>query len=157
IESRAKGMTLPRLPITVWAWFLNAILTLLISSILLAACFFLLSDRIFATQFFPNAGSLVSSHYSAFGDSTSVLWHRLFWFFAQAQIYIAILPCFGIVTHVIATFARKPVWAHRAVVLALCGVGAVGFCIWGEHAFAVGLDPYSPLLFSQLASSLGIP
>jgi cytochrome c oxidase subunit 1 len=81
----------------------------------------------------------------------------LFWFFAQAQVYVAILPCFGIVTHLISTFSRKPVWAHRAVVLALCAVGLFGFCIWGQHTFASGLNPYSPLVFSLLASSLGLP
>jgi cytochrome c oxidase subunit 1 len=85
------------------------------------------------------------------------LWQRLFWFFAQAQVYVAMLPCFGITTHLIATFSRKPVWAHRGVVLALCAVGVFGFCIWGQHTFASGLNPYSPLVFGLLASSLGLP
>jgi cytochrome c oxidase subunit 1 len=85
------------------------------------------------------------------------LWQRLFWFFAQAQVYVAILPCFGIITHLIATFSRKAVCAQRAVVLALCAAGLFGFCIWGQHAFASGLNPYSPLVFSLLASSLGLP
>jgi cytochrome c oxidase subunit 1 len=154
IDRRAKGMTLPRLPVTAWAWFINAILSLLIFSILLAACVYLLSDRILGTQFFaPDRalGSLTSQ------TALPAVWQRLFWFFAQAQVYVAMLPCFGIVTHLLATFSRKPVWLHRGVVLALCAVGLVGFCIWGEHTFATGLNPYSPLVFSLLASSLGIP
>jgi cytochrome c oxidase subunit 1 len=153
IDLRAKGMTLPRMPITVWAWFLNAILGLLIFSILLATCVLLLSDRIAATHFFSAAPAPVSSALLAFPSS----WQRLFWFFAEAQVYIAILPCFGIVTHLLATFSRKPVFAHRAVVLALCAVGLLGFWIWGEHTFATGLNPEAPLVFSLLASSLGIP
>jgi cytochrome c oxidase subunit I len=81
----------------------------------------------------------------------------LFWFFAQAEVYVAMLPCFGITTHLLATFSRKRVWAQRAVVLALCAVGLFGFCVWGQHMFASGMNPYSPLVFSLLASSLGLP
>lgn len=157
IDLRARGMTLPRLPVTVWAWFLNAILSLLIFSILLAACVYLLVDRVLGTHFFlvPAllSGALTGSQAAALPD----LWQRLFWFFAQAQVYVAILPCFGITTHLIATFSRKPVWLQRAVVLALCCVGLFGFCIWGERTFATGLNPYSPLAFGLLASSLGLP
>jgi cytochrome c oxidase subunit 1 len=157
MDLRAKGMTLPRLPVTVWAWFINAILSLLIFSILLAACVYLLADRILGTQFFAvpalASGSFLNSHTAAL----SGLWQRLFWFFAQAQVYVAILPCFGIITHLISTFSRKAVWAQRVVVLALCAVGLFGFCIWGQHTFASGLNPYSPLVFSLLASSLGLP
>ena len=68
---------------------------------------------------------------------------------------MAMLPCFGITTHLVATFSRKPVWKERLVVLALCGVGVVGFCVWGYHMFATGMNPYAPLVFSVLASSLG--
>lgn len=149
IDFRARGMALPRMPVTVWAWFINAVLSLLIFSMLLAAGVLLLSDRFNATHFFASS--------SAISASPVVTWQRLFWFFTQAQVYVAILPCLGIVTHLIATFARKPVFAHRGVILALCAVGLCGFWIWGEHAFAVGLDPYSPLVFSMLAMSLGIP
>ncbi len=84
-------------------------------------------------------------------------WQRLFWFFAQAEVYVALLPCFGIVTHLLATFARRPIWKERAVVLALCGVGLFGFCIWGQHMFATGMNPSSPMFFGLLASSLGLP
>jgi cytochrome c oxidase subunit 1 len=86
-----------------------------------------------------------------------ILWQRLFWFFAQAEVYVAMLPCFGLVTHLISTFSRKPVWKERLVVLALCGVGVFGFCVWGEHMFSSGMNPFSPLVFSLLASSLGVP
>jgi cytochrome c oxidase subunit I len=157
MDLRAKGMTLPRLPVTVWAWFINAILSLLIFSILLAACVYLLADRVLGTHFFaiPTFSATASS--SAQAVALPALWQRLFWFFAQAQVYVAILPCFGIVTHLISTFSRKPVWAQRGVVLALCSVGLFGFCIWGQHTFASGLNPYSPLVFGLLASSLGLP
>src|SRR5215472_9413484 len=157
IDMRAKGMTLPRLPLTVWAWLVNAILGMLIFSILLAACAGLLSDRFFDTHFFPAASFLASQPSNIAADPLPALWQRLFWFFAQAEVYVAMLPCFGFVSHLIATFSRKPVWRERLVVLALCAVGLVGFCVWGQHMFSSGLNPFSPLVFSVLAASLGVP
>ena len=157
IDLRAQGMTLPRLPLTVWAWFINAILGMLIFSILLAACVCLLSDRLLSTHFFPPSYLLASQPGAVVTSAVSILWQRLFWFFAQAEVYIAMLPCFGLVTHLISTFSRKPVWKERLVVLALCGVGVFGFCVWGQHMFSSGMNPFSPLVFSLLASSLGLP
>ena len=157
IDLRAEGMTLPRLPLTVWAWFVNAILGMLIFSILLAACLCLLSDRLLATHFFTTVNFLAAQPASIAADALPAVWQRLFWFFAQAEIYIAMLPCFGIVSHLIATFSRKAVWRERLVVLGLCGVGLAGFCVWGQHMFSSGMNPYSPLVFSVLASSLGLP
>lgn len=157
LDLRAPGMTLPRLPLTVWGWFINAILSLLIFSILLAACVFLLSDRLLGSQFFSPLAFL-SRQPAPLAQSTLLsLWQRLFWFFAQADVYVAILPCFGIVSHLLSNFSRKRVWSERAAVLALCGVGVFGFCIWGQHMFSSGLNPWSPLVFSLLASSLGLP
>ncbi len=157
IDLRAPGMTLPRLPITVWAWFINAVLGMLIFSILLAACLCLLSDRLLSTQFFSFASFVTSQSAGVAASALPLLWQRLFWFFTQAQVYVAMLPCFGLTTHLIATFSRQPVWRERWVVLALCGVGLFGFCVWGQHMFSSGMNPYSPLVFSLLASSLGLP
>jgi cytochrome c oxidase subunit 1 len=157
IDLRAQGMTLSRLPLTVWAWLINAILGLLIFSILLAACVCLLSDRLLSTHFFPVMNFIVTQPAGAIANAIPILWQRLFWFFAQAEVYVAMLPCFGLVTHLISTFSRKPVWKERLVVLALCGVGVFGFCVWGEHMFSSGMNPFSPLVFALLASSLGLP
>jgi cytochrome c oxidase subunit 1 len=157
LDLRAAGMTLPRLPLTVWAWFINGILSTLIFSILLAASVCLLSDRLASTHFFPVFSFLSSQPPNLAANTLPVLWQRLFWFFAQAEVYIAMLPCFGLVTHLTATFSRKPVWMERIVVLALCAVGLFGFCVWGQHMFASGMNPFSPLVFSLLASSLGLP
>jgi cytochrome c oxidase subunit 1 len=161
IDLRGEGMTLPRLPLTAWGWLLNALLSFLIYSILLAACALLLSDRFGGTHFFRvfsavrGPGGAAPLPETTYGVAT--LWQRLFWFFAQAQVYVAMLPCFGIVTHLLATFSRRPVWRERAVVLALCAAGLFGFCIWGGHMFSSGLNPFSPLVFALLASSLGVP
>jgi len=157
IDLRAPGMTLPRLPLTVWAWFVNAILGGLIFSILLAACVCLLSDRLLGTHFFPLLNFISAQPLGVIANAVPILWQRLFWFFAQAEVYVAMLPCFGLITHLISTFSRKPVWKERLVVLALCAVGLFGFCVWGQHMFSSGMNPFSPLVFSLLASSLGLP
>jgi cytochrome c oxidase subunit 1 len=158
IELRTKGMTLPRMPVTVWAWFVNAILSLLIFSVLLAGCTAVLSDRLLRSNFFSSTAFLAQQPLNLVREiSSPALWQRLFWYFAQAEVYVAILPCFGIITHLVATFSRKPVWKERLVVLAICGVGVIGFCVWGYHMFATGMNPNAPLVFSVLASSLGIP
>jgi len=158
IDLRTEGMTLPRLPITVWAWFLNSILSMLVFSVLLAGCAVVLADRLLGAQFFSLSSFLAAQPQNLVRHGSSpLLWQRLFWYFAQAEVYVAMLPCFGIVTHVVATFSRKPVWKERAVVLALCGVGLTGFCVWGYHMFATGMNPFAPLVFSVLASSLGVP
>jgi cytochrome c oxidase subunit I len=158
IELRTTGMALPRMPVTVWAWFVNAILSLLIFSVLLAGCTAVLSDRLLGSNFFSTSAFLAQQPQNLVRQgSLPVLWQRLFWYFAQAEVYVAMLPCFGIITHVIAMFSRKPVWKERLVVLAICGVGLIGFCVWGYHMFATGMNPYAPLVFSLLASSLAVP
>ena len=158
IDLRTEGMTLPRLPVTVWAWFVNAILSMLIFSVLLAGSCTLLSDRLLGSHFFSSVSFLAAQPQNLVRQgSLPILWQRLFWYFAQAEVYVAMLPCFGFTTHLIATFSRKPVWKERLVVLALCAVGVLGFCVWGYHMFATGMNPYAPLVFSVLASSLGIP
>src|ERR1700674_3116756 len=88
INLRAKGMTLPRLPVTAWAWFINAILGMLIFSILLGACVCLLSDRLLSTQFFFSLGFLASQPPNVSVNPLPALWQRLFWFFAQAEVYV---------------------------------------------------------------------
>lgn len=158
IDFRTGGMTLPRMPTTVWAWFINAILSMLIFSILLAGSSAVLSDRLFGSNFFSTSTFLAHQPQNLVrGASLPILWQRLFWYFAQAEVYVAMLPCFGFTTHLLATFSRRPVWKERLVVLALCAVGVVGFFVWGYHMFATGMNPYAPLVFAVLASSLGIP
>ena len=142
IELRTQGLNLSRMPLTAWAWLVNAILSLLIFSVLLTGCTAILSDRLLGSNFFSataflsgQPGNLVRQ------GSLPVLWQRLFWYFAQAEVYVAMLPCFGIVTHLIATFSRKPVWKERWVVMAMCGVGLNGFFGWGYHMFESGMNP----------------
>ncbi len=157
IDMRAPGMTLMRMPLTVWAWFVTAILSLLAFCVLLAAGILLLLDRNFGTSFFLPAGLVVNDQVQAHSGGSPLLWQHLFWFFGHPEVYIAILPGMGVVSHVLANFSRKPVFGYRAMALAICAIGFLGFLVWGHHMFVSGMSPYSSLTFSVLTMSIAVP
>jgi cytochrome c oxidase subunit 1 len=158
IDLRAKGMTLGRLPLTCWTWFVTAILGLLAFGVLLAACILLLLDRMAGTSFFIPGGLVVTDQVITWHKGGSpLLWQHLFWFFGHPEVYIAILPGMGVASHLLSTFARKPVFGYRAMVGAICGIGFLGFCVWGHHMFISGMSPYSAFAFSLLTMTIGVP
>ena len=158
IDLRAKGMTLGRLPLTCWTWFVTAILGLLAFGVLLAACILLLLDRIAGTSFFIPGGLVVTDQVITWHKGGSpLLWQHLFWFFGHPEVYIAILPGMGVASHLLSTFSRKPVFGYRAMVGAVCGIGFLGFCVWGHHMFVSGMSPYSAFAFSILTMTIGVP
>jgi cytochrome c oxidase subunit 1 len=157
IDLRAKGMTLMRMPLTCWAWFVTAILGLLAFGVLLAACILLLLDRTAGTSFFIPGGLVVSDKIIDHKGGSPLLWQHLFWFFGHPEVYIAILPGMGVASHILSTFSRKPVFGYRAMVHALCAIGFLGFCVWGHHMFVSGMSPYSAFAFSLLTMSIGVP
>ncbi|HUK31212.1 MAG TPA: cbb3-type cytochrome c oxidase subunit I, partial [Candidatus Acidoferrum sp.] len=158
VDLRAKGMSLMRMPLTVWAWFITAILGLLAFGVLLAACALLLLDRVAGTSFFIPGGLVVTDTIiSGHSGGSPLLWQHLFWFFGHPEVYIAILPGMGVASHVLSTFSRKPIFGYRAMVYALCGIGFLGFCVWGHHMFVSGMSPYSAFAFSIMTMSIGVP
>ena len=157
IDMRAPGMTLMRMPLTVWAWFVTAILSLLAFSVLFAGGILLVLDRVAGTSFFLPAGLVVSGEVQTHGGGSPLLWQHLFWFFGHPEVYIAILPGMGVVSHILANFSRKPVFGYRAMAFALCAIGFLGFLVWGHHMFVSGMNPYSGLAFSLLTVSIGVP
>jgi len=158
IDLRAKGMTLGRLPLTCWTWFVTAILGLLAFGVLLAACILLLLDRVAGTSFFVPGGLVITDQVVTWHKGGSpLLWQHLFWFFGHPEVYIAILPGMGVASHLLSTFSRKPVFGYRAMVGAICGIGFLGFCVWGHHMFISGMSPYSAFAFSILTMTIGVP
>jgi len=158
LDLRAKGMTLSRMPLTVWAWLITAILGLLSFGVLLAACVLLLLDRVAGTSFFIPAGLVVSDMPVVNHKGGSpLLWQHLFWFFGHPEVYIAILPGMGVASHILSTFSRKPVFGYRAMVAAMSAIGFLGFMVWGHHMFMSGLSPYSAFAFSLLTMTIGVP
>ena len=157
IDLRARGLSLLRMPLTCWTWFVTAVLGLLAFGVLFAACLLLLLDRVAGTSFFVPGGLIVSDKAVDHAGGSPLLWQHLFWFFGHPEVYIAILPGMGVASHVLSTFARKPVFGYRAMVYAICGIGFLGFMVWGHHMFMSGMSPYSALAFSLLTMSIGVP
>ncbi len=157
IDMRAPGMSLFRMPLTVWAWFVTAILGLLAFGVLLAGGVLLLLDRSAGTSFFIPAGTVVNDQLQPHSGGSPLLWQHLFWFFGHPEVYIAILPGMGVASHILSTFSRKPVFGYRAMAGALCAIGFLGFMVWGHHMFVSGMSPYSGFAFSVLTMSIGVP
>ncbi|HKQ06002.1 MAG TPA: cbb3-type cytochrome c oxidase subunit I [Blastocatellia bacterium] len=158
LKMRAPGMTPLRLPLTCWSWFTAAGVALLSFPVLLAAAILLLSDHLAGTHIFIPAGEYVSGQLmTADAGGSPILWQHLFWFFGHPEVYLAILPGMGLTSHLLATFARKPVFGYRAMVAATAAIGLLGFLIWGHHMFASGMSPYAATAFSLLTLVIGVP
>jgi cytochrome c oxidase subunit 1 len=164
LNMRTKGMSLMRMPLTCWAWFTTAVLALLSFPVLLGGGILLLLDRVAGTSFFIPGGLYVSGILSGTNPNfplhtggSPILWQHLFWFFGHPEVYIAILPGMGATSHILATFARKPVFGYRAMVFAIFAIGLLGFFVWGHHMFISGMSPYSAIAFSVLTLSIGVP
>src|SRR5438270_10253898 len=158
LNMRTRGMSLMRMPLTCWAWFTTAVLALLSFPVLLGGGILLLLDRIAGTSFFIPGGSYVSGALVPLHNGGSpLLWQHLFWFFGHPEVYIAILPGMGATSHILSTFARKPIFGYRAMVFAIFAIGMLGFFVWGHHMFISGMSPYSAMTFSILTLSIGVP
>ena len=154
---RAPGMTLLRMPLTCWSWFVTSLLILLAFGILLAAVVLLLLDRHAGTSFFIPGGLLVTGKPIAHNGGSPLMWQHLFWFFGHPEVYIAILPAMGVTSHLLSVFARKPVFGYKAMVGATLAIGALGFMVWGHHMFVSGMNPYAGFAFSTLTTAIAVP
>jgi cytochrome c oxidase subunit 1 len=157
LNMRVKGMSLMRMPLTVWTWFTTAILALLSFPVLLAGGILLLLDRLGGTSFFIPGGLVISDRQIAHSGGSPILWQHLFWFFGHPEVYIAILPGMGVTSQLLSTFARKPIYGYRVMVYAVFAIGLMGFFVWGHHMFVSGLSPMSALVFSMLTLTIGVP
>jgi len=157
LDLRARGMSLLRLPLTCWTWFVTAILALLAFGVLLAGGILLLLDRNAGTSFFVPGGLMVSGVRIQHQGGSPLLWQHLFWFFGHPEVYIAILPGMGVTSQVISTFSRKPIFGYKAMVAAVMAIGAMGFAVWGHHMFMSGMSPYSAFAFSVMTMAIGVP
>jgi cytochrome c oxidase subunit 1 len=146
-----------RMPLTCWTWFITAILGLLAFGVLLAGGVLLLMDRIAGTSFFIPGGLVLTEQVVSHTGGSPLLWQHLFWFFGHPEVYIAILPGMGVTSQILSTFARKPIFGYKAMVLAISGIGVLGFLVWGHHMFISGMSPYSAIAFSMLTLSIGVP
>jgi len=156
LDLRAKGMTMMRLPLTVWSWFITAILGLLAFGVLLSAGILLLMDRNLGTSFYVPL-VVVNGQVMGHKGGSPLLWQHLFWFFGHPEVYIAILPGMGVASQILSTFSRKPIFGYKAMVYAMLSIGFFGFMVWGHHMFMSGMSPYSAFAFSILTMCIGVP
>jgi cytochrome c oxidase subunit 1 len=157
IRNRCEGMTWERLPLTVWAWFTAALLSLTAFSVLLAALLLLFCDRHMGTSFFIPAGDLTNGTLHGAGNGSPLLWLHLFWFFGHPEVYIAILPGMGLTSMVLANFARRRVFGYRTMILTTLLIGFLGILVWGHHMFVSGLNPFAGTAFSVSTMAIAIP
>ncbi len=156
LDMRAKGMTMMRMPLTVWAWFITAILGLLAFGVLLSAGILLLMDRNLGTSFFVPIVT-INGQLTGHKGGSPLLWQHLFWFFGHPEVYIAILPAMGLCSQLLSVFSRKPIFGYKAMVYAMLSIGFLGFMVWGHHMFMSGMSPYSAFAFSIMTMGIGVP
>jgi cytochrome c oxidase subunit I len=157
LDLRTKGMTLARMPLCTWAWFITSCISLLAFAVLLPACLLLVLDRVAGTSFFIPGGLVISDRLQPHSGGSPLLWQHLFWFFGHPEVYIAILPSMGIVSHILINSMRRPMLSHRVIIYCMMGIGFLSYMVWGHHMFVSGMDPFSSLMFSFPTLVITIP
>jgi len=154
---RAPGMSMMRMPLTIWSYFISAIIGLLAFPPLTAAAIMLLFDRHFGTSFFLPAGMIVANTLLPNQGGSPLLWQHLFWFLGHPEVYVLILPALGIALDILPVFSRRPVFGYHLSVYCLIAVGALGMVVWGHHMFVSGMSPFSGEYFSISTMLITIP
>lgn len=157
IQMRAPGMTMFRLPMTIWAMFITAILQAFALPVLTAALVMQLMDRTIKTGFFVPDGLIVNNSVMMSGGGQPLLWQHLFWFYSHPAVYIMILPAMGMVSDIISTFARKPLFGYKPMVYSIAGIAGLGFIVWGHHMFMSGMNPALGMTFMVSTMMIALP
>ena len=156
-QMRAPGMTMFRLPMTIWAMLITAILQAFALPVLTAAGFMQLGDRLLGTGFFLPEGLVVNNSVPATGGGQPLLWQHLFWFYSHPAVYVMILPAMGMVSDIISCFSRKPIFGYKPMVYAIAGIAGLGFIVWGHHMFMSGMNPYLGMTFMTTTMLIALP
>ncbi|MHB1277913.1 MAG: cytochrome c oxidase subunit I, partial [Bacteroidia bacterium] len=157
LNMRTKGMSMNRMPLTIWAIFFTAVLGLLAFPVLLGGGLLLIFDRSFGTSFYLSdiwlngAGALNNT------GGSPILFQHLFWFLGHPEVYIILMPALGITSEVIATNARKPIFGYTAMIISLCGIAFLSFLVWGHHMFITGMNPFLGEVFMVLTLIIAVP
>lgn len=156
INLRTKGMSMTRLPLTIWAFFVTAVIGVISFPVLLSAALLLIMDRSFGTSFFLSdiyiAGEVL--HYQG---GSPVLFEHLFWFLGHPEVYIVLLPALGITSEVIATNSRKPIFGYRAMIMSILAIAFLSTIVWGHHMFISGMNPFLGSVFTFTTLLIAIP
>ncbi|WP_264536221.1 cbb3-type cytochrome c oxidase subunit I [Flavobacterium sp. N1736] len=156
INLRTKGMSMTRLPLTIWTFFVTAIIGVISFPVLLSAALLLIFDRSFGTSFFLSdiyiAGEVL--HYQG---GSPVLFEHLFWFLGHPEVYIVILPAMGLVSEIMATNSRKPIFGYRAMIMSVLAIAFLSTIVWGHHMFISGMNPFLGSVFTFTTLLIAIP
>ena len=146
MNMRCKGMTLLKMPMFIWTTLVTQVLLILSLPVITVALVMMTFDRSFGTGFFdPGVGGQV------------IVWQHLFWIFGHPEVYILILPAMGIVSEILTTFSRKPLFGYSVMVYSSCAIGFLGFAVWAHHMFTVGLGPWAKAFFSAATMLIAVP
>jgi len=156
LQARCKGMTLMRLPLSVWGIFVATILALLAFPALFVGCVMMLFDRLLGTSFFMPKIVEFGEQLNYSGGSP-ILFQHLFWFFGHPEVYIVALPAFGIVSDLISTHARKNIFGYRMMVWAIVAIGGLSFVVWAHHMYVSGMNPYFGFFFATTTLIIAVP
>src|SRR3712207_2945774 len=156
LQGRTRGMTLMRMPLTVWGIFTATVLALLAFPALFVGGVMMLFDRVLGTSFFMPAIVEMGQQLS-YGGGSPILFQHLFWFFGHPEVYIVALPAFGIVSDLISTHARRNIFGYRMMVWAIVAIGALSFVVWAHHMYVSGMNPYFGFFFATTTLIIAIP
>jgi cytochrome c oxidase subunit 1 len=156
INLRTKGMSMTRMPLTIWAFFVTAILGVLSFPVLLSAALLLIMDRLAGTSFYLSdiivGGEMLANH-----GGSPILYQHLFWFLGHPEVYIVLLPALGLSSEVIATNSRKPIFGYKAMIGSILAIGFLSFIVWGHHMFVTGMNPFLGSVFVFTTLLIAIP
>ena len=157
INLRAPGMHFFRLPLSIWALFITAIIVLMATPVLASALILLLLDTTAGTSFFLPAGLIIDGVAQAHSGGQVLLWQHLFWFYSHPAVYIMILPAMGIVSEILPVFARKPLFGYHSMIYAIMAIAGLGFMVWAHHMFASGMNPTLGTSFMVSTMVIALP
>ena len=156
LNMRTKGMSMTRLPLTIWAFFVTAVLGVLSFPVLLSAALLLMFDRLLGTSFYLS-DIFMGGEVLSYSGGSPVLYQHLFWFLGHPEVYIILLPALGISSEVIATNSRKPIFGYRALVGSILAIAFLSFIVWGHHMFVTGMNPFLGSVFTFTTLLIAIP
>ena len=156
LNLRTKGMSLTRMPLTIWAFFVTAIIGTISFPVLLSAALLLIMDRSFGTSFFLS-DIFIQGEVLHYQGGSPVLFEHLFWFLGHPEVYIVLLPALGIASEVIATHARKPIFGYKAMIISILAIAFLSTIVWGHHMFVTGMNPFLGSVFTFTTLLIAIP
>ena len=157
LDMRTKGMSLWRMPLSTWGWFITSIMALTAFAVLMPACILLILDHVAGTSFFVASNLVLNDQLQPHAGGSTLLWQHLFWFFGHPEVYIAIVPGMGIVSHVLIANMRRPMLSHRVLIYSMGALAVLSYMVYGHHMFVSGMNPISSIAFSFPTLIITIP